>query len=560
MAIGDYAKTVYINGQAPAINAVNLNKNETKTAELDAGVAAHIADYVRQPGYGVTTGSANTYALTLNPVPAEYVDGMGIAVKINVANTGASTINVNSLGVKAIVDSKGTALISGKLKLNGTYSLKYNTTSGNFILQGEGGDYGTADAPKVLIGYSIGTDAGIVNGTMPSYTGDVVGDAVAVIGTTIKVGIPGIGGHFAGSGCWVTYSDPDFIAANLVKDKNVFGLVGTAVPAGDANYTYKTILGFSDNVPISNEIFLDEESNTFIISNTLSGNQTVQKYSLTGTLISSSASSSSGANQNIVVDNANKHIFADKTGLLEYSTLAATTGRQHLGDFYTGYASQRDVEDLSTGTIYQFAYNTSTYLITITALNAAGGVIYTKTHQPDGGSADLRSCAVTANYICCTLGGFNYVYWFSKSTGTFVKTTTALGSGMYPKRVMGSPSCTFAVVIWESMLEIHDENGTRTSYLRSVKGGSVLRNGWIVLAADAAMTTSTNTPIGFLILKPDKTRTYIPCRLDDSIWNYHPFDIDTRTNEIYFIGASSTYGYAESSTTYPNVVTKIKLL
>jgi len=33
MAIGDYEKTIYVNGQAPAINAANLNKNENKTDE-----------------------------------------------------------------------------------------------------------------------------------------------------------------------------------------------------------------------------------------------------------------------------------------------------------------------------------------------------------------------------------------------------------------------------------------------------------------------------------------------------------------------------------------------
>lgn len=35
MALGDYSKTTYVNGAAPGISAVNLNKNEDKTAELD---------------------------------------------------------------------------------------------------------------------------------------------------------------------------------------------------------------------------------------------------------------------------------------------------------------------------------------------------------------------------------------------------------------------------------------------------------------------------------------------------------------------------------------------
>lgn len=47
MALGDYTKTEYVNGQAPGISAQNLNKNEDKTEELDTVVAAHLADYAQ---------------------------------------------------------------------------------------------------------------------------------------------------------------------------------------------------------------------------------------------------------------------------------------------------------------------------------------------------------------------------------------------------------------------------------------------------------------------------------------------------------------------------------
>ena len=103
-------------------------------------VSTHLSDYVRQPGYGVTAGSANTYTLTLSPAPAAYTDGMGIVVKIHTTNTGAATINVNGLGVKPMVDGKGSALAVGKLKINAIYSLKYNSAWGTFQLQGEGGE------------------------------------------------------------------------------------------------------------------------------------------------------------------------------------------------------------------------------------------------------------------------------------------------------------------------------------------------------------------------------------------------------------------------------------
>ena len=70
------------------------------------------------------------------------VDGLCVAVKINVQNTGVSTINVNGLGAKSIKKANGNDVASGNLKAGSIYTLRYNGT--NFILQGEGGEYGTA--------------------------------------------------------------------------------------------------------------------------------------------------------------------------------------------------------------------------------------------------------------------------------------------------------------------------------------------------------------------------------------------------------------------------------
>ena len=52
--------------------------------------------------YGVATGLANTYTITLNPAPTSYKEGMAVAIKINTTNTGASTISINGLGAKVL--------------------------------------------------------------------------------------------------------------------------------------------------------------------------------------------------------------------------------------------------------------------------------------------------------------------------------------------------------------------------------------------------------------------------------------------------------------------------
>lgn len=131
-------------------------------SQLDAKSA--VGDYIRQPGYAAATGSVNAYAITLSPALAVYDAGVCVAVKINVANTGASTLNVNGLGAKAILDSKGNAMTAGKLKSDSIYTLRYNGTA--FILQGDGTDEASDILGKIktVDGASSGLDADLLDG------------------------------------------------------------------------------------------------------------------------------------------------------------------------------------------------------------------------------------------------------------------------------------------------------------------------------------------------------------------------------------------------------------
>jgi hypothetical protein len=76
--------------------------------------------------YAVATGSANTYVVTLTPAVTAYP--RVLAVQINVANTGASTINPNGLGAKSITKNGTTALSSGDLPANQIFLLVYDGT------------------------------------------------------------------------------------------------------------------------------------------------------------------------------------------------------------------------------------------------------------------------------------------------------------------------------------------------------------------------------------------------------------------------------------------------
>ena len=183
---------------------------------------SHLENYVLQIPYGAAGGSANTYTVTLNPALKTYTEGIAIAVKINVSNTGAATVNINGLGAKSIRDPRGNTLPAGKLTAGSIYTLRYNGT--NFILQGEGVS-GNATASDLLSGKTASTDAGDITGTMPNRAGDNVNLASSVSGTTLKLRAPN--GYYDGIDDTVTINDTDFVASNIKSGVNLFGIVGT---------------------------------------------------------------------------------------------------------------------------------------------------------------------------------------------------------------------------------------------------------------------------------------------------------------------------------------------
>ncbi|MFD3260832.1 hypothetical protein ACE3MQ_19750 [Paenibacillus lentus] len=131
----------------------------------DEGFATteYVDNRVLTGGYGVTTNSGNAYSVTPSPAPTALVAGLRVTVRINAANTAAATLNVNGLGAKSILKGNGNAVAAGNLKANSVYTFVYSGTA--FILQGEGGEYGTAVASEVRSGKTIGTESGLVTGT-----------------------------------------------------------------------------------------------------------------------------------------------------------------------------------------------------------------------------------------------------------------------------------------------------------------------------------------------------------------------------------------------------------
>lgn len=78
------------------------------------------------------TGTANNYILSLSPPISSYVTNSFFVFRPNNTNTGASTVNINSLGVKSI--KVGAAdVLSGQLTSGLTYLIQYDGTNFQLI-------------------------------------------------------------------------------------------------------------------------------------------------------------------------------------------------------------------------------------------------------------------------------------------------------------------------------------------------------------------------------------------------------------------------------------------
>jgi len=161
--------------------------DETLTAdEKDAlagnnGTPATANKYVTQTGfqlgaetYAVTATGNDTYVVTLSPVPAAYVAGMRIKMKVDVANTGACTINVNSLGAKSIYKNVTKPLLAGDILADQIIELVYDGTNFQLLSRKNSvvGDFG-GDGSDSILNVTSGTttlSAANANYLVKNYT------------------------------------------------------------------------------------------------------------------------------------------------------------------------------------------------------------------------------------------------------------------------------------------------------------------------------------------------------------------------------------------------------
>lgn len=108
--------------------------------------------------YAVAAGTANAITATLSPAPDSLFSGLRFRLKIATTNTGAVTLNLNGLGVKAVVKRGGQPLKRADLQANTVPAFTYNGTDFEVDLSGSAAPYA----------YAVFDTPGTTNWTVPA--------------------------------------------------------------------------------------------------------------------------------------------------------------------------------------------------------------------------------------------------------------------------------------------------------------------------------------------------------------------------------------------------------
>jgi hypothetical protein len=238
------SKTTYVDGNpaegvpgtivtADFLNKVNNHYHTGRDIDGEGALA-----------YAADTGEADAYVLTLSPALDAYIPGMPVCFKAGNANTGASTIDINGLGVKAMKKNGNEDLVVGDILAGQIVTVIYDGT--NFQLMA---------APRVLALRDAARGLVVKNNTSnPNHQVDISADEIILqdasgnpmrvlnLSMTADITVSGAGGLDAGSEAASTWYHLWVIARADGTTSVIFSTSATA-PTLPAGYTYKAYAG-----------------------------------------------------------------------------------------------------------------------------------------------------------------------------------------------------------------------------------------------------------------------------------------------------------------------------
>lgn len=204
------ASNTSIDGIDIAENCSPANLNNAARASM-----ANIAAMRDLLGAAATTGgSANAQTLTSGLTLTAYQQGLLIGFEAGYSNSGATTLNVDSVGAVAIKTPAGADLTSGMITAGGIYLVAYKAGAGVFILIGAAANELTATLEaigaitptdgRILVGdgstwvaesgATARTSLGLGTGDSPQFTAVNIGAATDTTVTRASAGVIAVEG------------------------------------------------------------------------------------------------------------------------------------------------------------------------------------------------------------------------------------------------------------------------------------------------------------------------------------------------------------------------------
>ena len=250
-------------------------------------------------GAATSGGAADVQTLTSGMSLSAYAAGQAFVFEAGYTNTGAMTLNVDSIGAKAVVRNDGSALAAGDITAGGFYFVGYEAGTGDFHLLNPG-----------IGGYL----ANLSEDTSPTLGGHLAGGGfdITKLGTLSMTEQAAANADVAGDGqLWIKTATPnelwftddagtDFQVATLAGTETLTNktfdltdntLAGTlaelssaisdatvASTAGSETLTNKTLTSPVLNTGVSGTAVLDEDTMSSDSATQLATQQSIKAY------------------------------------------------------------------------------------------------------------------------------------------------------------------------------------------------------------------------------------------------------------------------------------------